>query len=119
MIHPIGLGIDLLSLSRAKNFLNSHSLKKIGRLFTDNERKKLRRLSPRAFSRLFTAKEAFFKALGKSWMGLEGFGTIEVRELSRDRFQAVSEGRVGEGSFFEDKNWVGAQVVLWNEMASS
>ena len=117
-----GVGIDLVSLSRIRKFLNRHPSKISRRLLTKSERKKIssKRLSPVVLARLLAAKEAFFKAVGRSWMGLEGFGAIEIKGFAHGRFQVESkfpDGRFrkAEGAFFGTQKFVGAQVTLWSE----
>lgn len=67
-------------------------------------------------SRLFAAKEAFFKALGKPWMGVEGFSKIDVEFLAHNRFVATwnekNKEAKGSGCFFQHEKFVGAQVIL-------
>ncbi len=122
-----GVGIDLVSVERARKLLQDHRSKVFQRLLTSSERKKFRArgLSPKVFAKWFAAKEAFFKAVGDSWMGLEGFGAIEIKGFARDRFQVQSHSLIGrswkkaEGRFFETKEFVGAQVVVLQEETTS
>lgn len=115
-----GVGVDLMRLSRARQFLKQNGTSSVLRLFSKSEIAALRgkRLTPNTFAKLFSAKEAFFKARGGSWMGLEGFSDIEVRCLSRDRFKVHSfagkevEGRA-EGNFLRGRGWIGARLVFW------
>ena len=115
-----GIGIDLVDISRIRRFLQDNR-PSIGRLFSESEKTslKLKNISPLKFAQFFSAKEAFFKAAGGSWMGLEGFSNIEVKCLSRDRFKVSSfagkqiEGRA-EGNFLRGRGWIGARLVLWN-----
>ena len=73
------------------------------------------------FAKLLAAKEAFFKALGGSWMGLEGFQSIEIRLEAHNHFRVQSSlsgfrpPMKAEGQFFQDRERVGAQVILWDE----
>lgn len=115
-----GIGIDLVSVPRVRKILKHHRAKTLKRLLTPSERKHFSRksLSPAAFAKLFAAKEAFFKAVGRSWMGLEGFGAIEIKGFPRGRFQAKSSAYSGpwraEGRFFGTRELAGAQVILWD-----
>ena len=121
----MGVGIDLVDLSRSGRFLRTHRKRAYERLLTSKEKMEIgqKRISPLEFSKRFAAKEAFFKALGSSWMGLEGFGGIEVKCLSHDRFRVKSlassafPNAEGEGRFFRFQKWVGAQVILWGRKA--
>ena len=115
-----GVGIDLILLSRAREFLREYR-PHLGRLLSDQEKKVWlrKRISARNFARLFAAKEAFFKALGRSWMGLEGLASMEVGFLSGERFRAhLADEKTfcGGGSFFETSGYIGAQVVVWNAL---
>lgn len=75
----IGIGVDIVSLPRVARFLKDHS-DRLDRIFTVRERKLLagRRSRVEPVARLLSAKEAIFKALGGSWMGIEGFRMIDV-----------------------------------------
>ena len=115
-----GVGIDMVSINRMRRFLKSNRHSALERLCTVAEKKQLRRkrFSAFEFSKLFAAKEAFFKATGGSWMGLEGFRALEVKPLWGGRFQVRRKEKrksmpPAEGHFFRDKEWVGAQVILW------
>ena len=116
-----GIGIDLIDKKRIQKLIqrNPHSV--IPSLFTKSEIRKIGRRNAR-FALLFAAKEAFFKAVGGAWLGLENFPEIEVRYSARDHFQVESakykvclrDGTFAEGQFFECGDLVGAQVTLWN-----
>src|SRR3989338_6033986 len=84
-----GIGIDLLSLSRARRLIRSHNRRIRESLLTPGEQKDFlgKQLPAVEFAKKFTAKEAFFKALGISWMGVEGFGQIEVKSLPNSQFR--------------------------------
>lgn len=118
---PAGIGIDLISFSRAKTFLEKHRRRVLGRLLTVREGRHYRKntLSVLEFCRLFAAKEAYFKACGGVWMGLEGFSSIDVEPFGGGRFRASSAtlrpkaGRDGEGCFFRHGDLVGAEVIVW------
>ena len=116
-----GLGVDVMALSRAGKFLKGNRAKTLQRLLTPSERKQIgrKKLTPLLFSKFFTAKEAFFKALGASWMGLAGFRSLDVRLLPHEKFRVRSlaprrgKPREGSGCYFRREALVGAQVVLW------
>ncbi len=118
----VGLGIDLVALSRVKQFLKDHKRRAMDRLLTLSEKKQFSKKSPHVltFSKIFAAKEAFFKAMGKPWMGLDGFKAIHVKLLPHGKFQVESlhfEGRsplAATGSFFQCEGLVGAEVILWS-----
>ena len=108
-----GVGIDIVKLSRARDFLNRHR-ETIKKKLLDKSEKF--RLTPLQFAKLFAAKEAFFKARGADWMGLEGFSQIRVAPLKGNRFIASSEVQgsrlEGRGRFFRLPNHVGAEVII-------
>lgn len=116
-----GVGVDILSHDRARRFLKNHKQEVWQRCLTQNEKKYFprKRFSVNHFSKLFTAKEAFFKSLNRSWMGFEGFSEIEITPRPNGRFKARAlrpgkcESLTGEGCFFGDVRWTGAQVVRW------
>ncbi len=113
-----GIGIDILNLSKVKRLLRPPSQKKLLRLFTPLERKKLSgKKSVQWAGRFLAAKEAFFKASGLNWMSPDTFKDIEVRCSQGSRFQVKSLARLehpaGDGCFFERDGFVGAQVVVW------
>ena len=122
----LGLGIDLISLSRARQFLKENRPRAINRLLTHPEKRRLRNksLTSLQFSKMFAAKEAFFKASGESWMGLEGFRSLEVKFLAHDKFQvrslkpnrfATLKHREVIGRFFHNGIFLGAQVILYSK----
>ena len=115
-----GVGVDLMRLSLARKLLKQNDTPSILRLFSKSEIAALRgkRLTPLVFAKFFSAKEAFFKATGGSWMGMEGFSNIEVKCLSSGRFKVRSfegkeiQGRA-EGNFLRGRGWIGARLVFW------
>ncbi len=115
-----GVGIDLVDLSRMKQFLSSHGRRAYARLLHPSEKSRYFSSSHSAvkLAQFFAAKEAYFKASGASWLGVDGFKDIEVRAFPKGRFEVKSSRftRVdcqGAGSFFRQGRWVGAQVILW------
>lgn len=112
-----GVGIDLVDLVRIRKFLKTHSALKIKRLLSAAEQKyfKSKRKSPLIFAQYFSAKEAFFKSLGKAWLGLEGFAAMEVQFLSAGRFKIrlLEKDVEAEGCFFSFGHHVGAQVIRY------
>ena len=119
-----GIGIDILGKKRVDELFLKHSQSDFQRLFPQSEKSKVslkhKKISQREFARQFVAKEAFFKALGGSWMGLEGFAAMELSYESDNQFtiQTLPSGKTehsirANGTFFDSKDWVGAQVILW------
>jgi phosphopantetheinyl transferase (holo-ACP synthase) len=114
-----GVGVDLVSRNRVKQFLSRHRGYVRERFLNFSERRSLKRLSLQEFAELFTAKEAFFKACGEAWMGLEGFQGMRMKRCGGDHFEMEwRTGRTkklyrGEGHFFRSGDLVGAQAMIW------
>lgn len=111
-----GLGIDLVSLPRLRQFLNRHSADALARLFTSREirRNGKKIFNLKAFARHWAAKEAFFKACGLAWMGFEGFSKIDIHFQTPDHFFAVHEEKKisGRGTVFHcGSRFLGAQAI--------
>ncbi|MBI4115009.1 MAG: 4'-phosphopantetheinyl transferase superfamily protein [Candidatus Omnitrophica bacterium] len=123
----VGIGIDLVSWSRIKKFLASHSLEFLKRLLTPSEQIAFQRarFPHQFFARSFSAKEASFKACNGIVMGEENFREIEVSMLGDNRFH-VALGNMGsecclrsEGKFVEDSYGITAQVMIWKSSRES
>lgn len=115
-----GVGVDLVSRNRVKQFLSRHKDYVRERFLNPAERRSFKRLSLQTFAELFTAKEAFFKACGEAWMGLEGFQGMRIKYRMGDHFEMEwkpSRSRKmiyrGEGHFFRSGDLVGAQAMIW------
>ena len=119
--HCAGIGIDVVAIARSEAFLGRHKGRVHEKMLSRKEKKKyrLKKLTPLEFSRLFSAKEAYFKACGGTGMGVEGFSAIDIEILSGNAFRASSssikpsEGGRIEGAFFRTKELVGAEVLIW------
>ena len=117
-----GIGIDLVDKKRVQKLIQQNPRPAVRALFTKLETQKIKFTSPRQFARLFAAKEAFFKAVGGVWLGLENFPKIKVHCFTKDCFQVESpiykvsprHGVFAEGQFFECGTLVGAQVLVWS-----
>ena len=117
-----GLGIDIVSLLRVKELFRKHPKEKICRLLCPAEKSRFRikAMTPFTFSKLWAAKEAYFKAQGASWLGIDGFSLLEVKFLPHQRFR-VKSLKLGErlkavtGTYFTGLRWVGAHVILWDK----
>ena len=114
----IGVGVDLISLDRARRFLKTHGQKKTKQLLTPSEKSRFKKsFNGFSFAKIFSAKEAFFKALAFPWMGLEGFRNIDIELRPGRRFHAKTENGGGryeaDGHFFISGRLVGAQVTVW------
>jgi phosphopantetheine--protein transferase-like protein len=115
-----GIGVDLVSRDRVKQFLFRHGDYVRERFLNSSERRSSKRLSLQEFAELFTAKEAFFKACGEAWMGLEGFQGMRIKRREGDHFEMEwKPGRDqktvyrGAGHFFRSGDLVGAQAMIW------
>lgn len=114
-----GVGVDLVSRNRVKQFLSRHRGYVRERFLNFSERRSFKRLSLQEFTELFTAKEAFFKACGEAWMGLEGFQGMRLKRCGGDHFEMEwRTGRTkklyrGKGHFFRSGDLVGAQAMIW------
>jgi phosphopantetheinyl transferase (holo-ACP synthase) len=114
-----GVGVDLVSRNRVKQFLSRHRGYVRERFLNFAERRSFKRLSLQEFAELFTAKEAFFKACGEAWMGLDGFQGMRMKRCGGDHFEMEwRTGRTkklyrGEGHFFHSGDLVGAQAMIW------
>lgn len=108
------MGIDLVSIPRMRKFVKLHGKKAVELLDSSSSK---RSLSVKRLACLFAAKEAVFKALGRSWMGVEGFRDIKVQGSTGQSFSVqcpfLPPGVLAAGSFFEGEGWAGAQVILW------
>ena len=73
------LGVDMLEWKKAKAFYRAHHenlsrfLNPTETVFVQTSRK-----PHESLAMLLSAKEAVFKALGVSWMGLSGFRSIQI-----------------------------------------
>ena len=120
------VGIDLVRVNRVKSWLSrrpekrgraSRSLagSRLSRVLTPRESAKFGRPAALKLARYLAAKEAFFKASGCAWLGIEGFKQIEVTAGRKDRFTArwlKSDRPAGQGSFFDFDGHAGAQVII-------
>lgn len=121
MSHLGGIGIDLVNLRRIRQFVRQYSSRQLCRLLSPSERKRFgrKKISPQTLAKIFTAKEAFFKTLNRSWMGLEGFQAMDVIFKKSNGFEISTinfpKHRLkAQGSFFSAGHLRGAQVVRWN-----
>ena len=127
-----GVGVDLISRRRVRRFLSRHRAYVLQRFLNRSEKREFGKISLQGFAELFAAKEAFFKACGEAWMGLEGFQGMKIRRRMGDRFEMEwrplrrssrnsSQKRPshaerfyrGEGHFFRSGDLVGAQAMIW------
>ena len=109
----VGIGIDSISWDRTKRFLQEHPFTRLQRLLTPLEQASFRKTSnPLSFfARSFAAKEAYFKALGGSWMSEDGFRSIEIK-MEQNRFQVPGVYET-EGIFSQTQEGIAARVLVW------
>ena len=76
----VGLGIDVVEVSRLADALRRHGDRFVERVFTDRERAACEPRADRvlALAARFAAKEACLKALGTGWAEGLGFRDVEV-----------------------------------------
>ncbi len=111
----VGIGIDLLSLDRARDLLSRHGTAFLKRILSPDERKQKPSCSALQLAKYFTAKEAFFKSSGLSWTDLHGFTGMWISRMRGNRFEmACSDSSLqGFGTFFKRGNIWGAKVQTW------
>ncbi|MBU9888956.1 MAG: 4'-phosphopantetheinyl transferase superfamily protein [Candidatus Omnitrophica bacterium] len=115
-----GVGVDLISRQRVRRFLSRHRAYVLRRFLNRSEKREFGKISLQGFAELFAAKEAFFKACGESWMGLQGFRGMRMRRRATDLFEmewrpARCRKAVyrGQGRFFRSGDLIGAQAMVW------
>lgn len=115
-----GVGIDVVSRHRVGQFVSRHRDAILKRFLNPSERRNSAGLDRDRLAELFTAKEAFFKACGESWMGLEGFRGMRITRRDGNRFEMewkparAARAYRGEGYFFRAGDLVGAQAMIWS-----
>jgi len=109
----VGIGIDLLSLDRARDLLKRHGNSFLRRILSPSELKKKPAYSALQLAKYFTAKEAFFKSSGLNWTDLKGFSGMWISRMRGNRFEMeCSESSLqGSGTFFRKGNIWGAKVI--------
>ena len=91
------LGVDILEWKKAAAFYGNHR-DRLGALFHPNELAFVRHSAKpkKAFALVFSAKEAVFKALGGSFMGISGFRDIQL--FPKKNFSFKLKGRLKKNS---------------------
>jgi holo-[acyl-carrier protein] synthase len=76
----VGIGVDLVKISRVHGLLERRGARALARLFTPAEARRCRegRHPPESFAARFAAKEAFFKAIGTGWGRGGSWTEVEV-----------------------------------------
>lgn len=114
-----GLGVDIVSASRAARFLEGRKKEALSHVLSPAEIKRFAK-NPASFefSKIFTAKEAFFKASQCPPGGVYAFSQLEVKLLPNDAFEIEwlapgSRYPKARGSHFVSETYVGAEIILW------
>ncbi len=73
------LGVDILEREKARSFYHAHK-DRLTQILSTSELKHLKNVKnkPYALAEMLAAKEAVFKAIGGSWMGVCGFKKIPL-----------------------------------------
>ena len=95
---PIGVGVDLITLSRMKNVLETGGKVFMDKVFTPWEQERAETHPERVayLAMTFAAKEAIFKTFGIGWETGVQFKEIEVREGEHGEPIPVLTGRFAE-----------------------
>jgi len=111
----VGIGIDLLSIDRAKDLLRRHGRSFFDRILAPCEKKQKPVCSALQLARYFTAKEAFFKSSNLAWTDMNGFAGMWIETISKNRFKMGCKDSklIGEGTFFKMRHNFGARVITW------
>lgn len=113
----VGLGVDILSLKRARQFFSDH---KDGRAFLNflscEEIKDISKGSewtPFVLAKYFTAKEAFFKASSLNVFQWDQI-TVKIRDSYFDAYSVTSANSlISLGCYFIEDEYVGAQMIIY------
>lgn len=116
-----GLGVDIVSAPRAERFLEGRSKESLARVLAPSEIRRFERNPARfPFAKVFTAKEAFFKASQCPPGGVYAFSQVEVKLLPQDHFEiewrpSGSRARPVRafGCHFVNEAYVGAELIYW------
>lgn len=78
----LGIGIDIISITRVKNAIETSGKVFLNKIFTPWEQQHAESHPNQItyFARTFAAKEAIFKCFGSGWEAGEQFTEIEIQE---------------------------------------
>ena len=95
---PIGLGVDLITLSRMRDVLETGGKAFMDKVFTSWEQERAQTHPDRAayLAMIFAAKEAIFKTFGIGWETGVQFKEIEVRDGPHGEPIPLLTGRFAE-----------------------
>lgn len=95
---PLGVGVDVVSLARMRDVLETSGEPLVRRMFSDYERERAARYpDPTAYlATRFAAKEAVFKTLGIGWESGVEFAQVEIRDGEHGEPSAMLHGRFAD-----------------------
>jgi phosphopantetheine--protein transferase-like protein len=95
---PVGLGVDIITISRMRDVLETGGKVFMDKVFTPWEQERAEKHPDRVayLAMIFAAKEAIFKTFGIGWETGVQFKEIEVREGEFGEPIAVLTGRFAE-----------------------
>ena len=113
----VGIGIDLLSLERARDIIKRHGHSFFDRILAPVEKHRKPTCSALQLAKYFTAKEAFFKSSGFNWTDLKGFSGMWIEKIRGNKFKMGCQDLSlrGCGKFFKRGNIWGAKVEAWKD----
>ena len=94
----IGVGVDIITITRMKNILETSGNSFLNKVFTPWERQRLETHPDKVAyaAMVFAAKEAIFKTFGIGWHFGVQFSEIEVRDGKFGEPEPVLSGRFAE-----------------------
>src|SRR5437879_13822182 len=121
----VGVGVDIIEISRIKAALERNGERFIARIFTASEQVycEARRLREMHYAGRFAAKEAAFKALGTGWAGQIRWTDVEVESRESgpprlkfygaafERFQALGT-TIAHLSISHSRDYAAATALL-------
>ncbi|MBU3759131.1 MAG: 4'-phosphopantetheinyl transferase superfamily protein [Candidatus Omnitrophica bacterium] len=116
-----GLGVDIVSVPRAEQFIKGRSPEALSRVLAPSELRCYKKNPSKfPFAKIFTAKEAFFKASQLPPGGVYAFSQLEVKLLPHAHFEIEWHPTDGaamkvraRGCHFESEAHVGAELIYW------
>lgn len=94
----LGVGVDLMAISRMNDVLDNSEGPFIKKVFTPRERQRAETHADRVayLAVTFAAKEAIFKTFGIGWDSGVAFSEIEIRDGAHGEPKPVLSGRFAE-----------------------
>ncbi|MCD6307670.1 MAG: holo-ACP synthase [Candidatus Latescibacteria bacterium] len=115
----VGIGIDIVQISRLGDAVDRYGDRFLRRVFTDWERAycEARIRTMERYAARFAAKEAAFKALGRGWDAAGGFTSVEVLSGEAGNPVLMFHGRAEE--LFDRLGATGAYLSLTHDAGVS